>query len=221
MSQFPITQAQWRSVAALPAINRELNPDPANFNGDNRPVELVSWNDAVEFCDRLSQSTGKIYRLPSEAEWEYACRASSSQTSGTPGRGEGRSAGTTTPFHFGATLSTEIANYNGNNTYGGGEKGEYRQQTTEVGYFGVVNAFGLSDMHGNVWEWCLDHLHPNYETAPTDGSAWVTDGDSRYRLVRGGSWDNLPGNCRSAFRYWITPTTQFNNFGFRVVSVPP
>jgi len=204
MSQYPITQVQWRIVAGLPAINRELNPDPANFKGDHRPVELVSWYDAVEFCDRLSQYTGKAYRLPSGAEWEYACRA-----------------GTTTPFHFGKTLSTEIANYNGNYTYGTGEKGVYRQATTEVGYFGVVNAFGLSDMHGTVWEWCLDHWHPSYENAPTDGSAWIIGGDSRYRLVRGGSWYLNPGFCRSAVRNRLTPSNRNNLFGFRVVCVSP
>ncbi len=159
----------------------------------------------MEFCARLSQYTGKAYRLPSGAEWEYACRA-----------------GTTTPFHFGKTLSTEIANYNGNYTYGAGEQGVYRQATTEVGYFGVVNAFGLSDMHGTVWEWCLDHWHPSYENAPTDGSAWIIGGDSRYRLVRGGSWYNNPAYCRSAYRDRGTPPTLRNdNIGFRVVCVSP
>ncbi|MGC8711881.1 MAG: SUMF1/EgtB/PvdO family nonheme iron enzyme [Leptodesmis sp.] len=154
MSQFPITQAQWRFVAGLPPIERDLEPDPASFKGDDRPVEVVSWREAMEFCARLSQYTGNTYRLPSEAEWEYACRG-----------------GTTTPFHFGETLLTDLANYNGTYTYGDGIQGEYRQRTTEVGSFGVVNAFGLSDMHGNVWEWCLDIWHPSYEGAPTDGSA--------------------------------------------------
>jgi formylglycine-generating enzyme required for sulfatase activity len=204
MSQFPITQAQWRFVAGLPRINRDLEPDPANFKGDRRPLEVVSWYEAIEFCDRLSQHTGKEYRLPSEAEWEYACRA-----------------GTTQPFHFGETLSTDFANYNGTYTYGDGEQGEYRQQTTIVGSFGVVNAFGLSDMHGNVWEWCLDHWHPSYEGAPIDGSAWVTEGDSRYRLLRGGSWYNLPGYCRSADRFRNSPDDQVNIIGFRVVCVSP
>jgi formylglycine-generating enzyme required for sulfatase activity/HEAT repeat protein len=204
MSQHPVTQAQWRFVAALPQVDRGLDPDPASHKGDNRPVETVAWYAAMEFCARLSQHTGKTYRLPSEAEWEYACRG-----------------GTTTPFHFGNTLSTEIANYNGNYTYGGGGRGLYRQRTTEVGSFGIVNAFGLSDMHGNVYEWCLDHWHPSYEGAPDDGSAWVTDGDDRYRLLRGGSWFNTPGNCRSANRYRNTPHYQYNVNGFRVVSPPP
>jgi formylglycine-generating enzyme required for sulfatase activity/HEAT repeat protein len=202
MSQSPITQAQWRFVAGLPKVNRDLDPDPASAKGENRPVETVSWYDAMEFCARLSQHTGKTYRLPSEAEWEYACRAN-----------------TTTPFHFGDTLSTEFANYDGNYTYGAGRKGVFRQKTTEVGSFGVANQFGLSDMHGNVWEWCLDHWHPSYENAPTDGSAWEENGDDRYRLLRGGSWFNSPDDCRSAYRYRSTPYVQDNVIGFRVVRV--
>ncbi|MEO1146334.1 MAG: SUMF1/EgtB/PvdO family nonheme iron enzyme [Cyanobacteria bacterium J06638_22] len=202
MSQFPITQAQWRAVAALPKVNRELDPDPANFKGGNRPVEVVDWYEAVEFCDRLSQHTGKTYRLPSEAEWEYACRA-----------------GTTTPFHFGDTLSAELANYNATDTYANGATGIYRQKTTEVGSFGLVNAFGLADMHGNVYEWCLDHWHPTYDNAPTDGSAWTTDGDDRYRLVRGGSWYDNPAFCRSAYRDRNTPLSRNLYIGFRVVCV--
>jgi formylglycine-generating enzyme required for sulfatase activity len=204
MSQFPITQAQWRFVAGLPPIERDLEPDPANFKGDDRPVEVVSWREAMEFCARLSQYTGNTYRLPSEAEWEYACRG-----------------GTTTPFHFGETLLTDLANYNGTYTYGDGEQGINRQRTTEVGSFGVVNAFGLSDMHGNVWEWCQDIWHPSYEGAPTDGSAWVTEGGDRYRVLRGGSWFNNPGDCRSASRLRVTPELQNNNIGFRVVCVSP
>jgi formylglycine-generating enzyme required for sulfatase activity/HEAT repeat protein len=204
MSQFPITQAQWRAIATQPAINRPLNPDPANFKGQDRPVETVSWYDAVEFCDRLSKLTGKSYRLPSEAEWEYACRA-----------------GTLTPFHFGETLNPAIANYDGNYTYGPGEVGEYRNATTEVGSFGVVNHFGLAEMHGNVWEWCLDPWHPSYEHAPTDGTAWGSEGDDRYRLLRGGSWYNIPVNCRSAIRYRDDPGILNDNNGFRVVCGSP
>ncbi|MDX2244951.1 MAG: SUMF1/EgtB/PvdO family nonheme iron enzyme [Leptolyngbyaceae cyanobacterium bins.302] len=204
MSQYPINQEQWRFVAQLPIINRDLDLDPANFKGDRHPVELVSWNNAMEFCARLSKQTGKTYRLPSESEWEYACRA-----------------GTTQPFHLGDTLSTDFVNYAGNHTYGTGAKGIYRQKTTEVGSFGIVNAFGLSDMHGNVWEWCLDHWHPSYEGAPIDGSAWVTDGDSSYRMLRGGSWYNYPGDCCSALRYRYTATDRLNVIGFRVVCVPP
>jgi formylglycine-generating enzyme required for sulfatase activity len=204
MSQYPITQAQWRFVAHLPSINRDLDPDPASFKGDRHPVETISWNAAIEFCARLSKHTGKTYRLPSEAEWEYACRAETAQ-----------------PFHFGDTLSTELANYDGNYTYGNGIQGEYRQKTTEVGSFGVVNAFGLADMHGNVWEWCLDHWHPSYEGAPADGSAWITEGDDRYRLLRGGSWCSNPGYCRSANRVRYSLLNLVNVNGFRVVCVPP
>ena len=143
IGKYPITQAQWKAVAALPKVERDLKPDPAYFKGDNRPVEQVSWDDAMEFCQRLSKRTGREYRLPSEAEWEYACRV-----------------GTTTPFHFGATIMPDLANYDGNYTYGNGPKGKYREQTTDVGSF-PPNAFGLFDTHGNVYEWCLV-LDDNY-----------------------------------------------------------
>jgi formylglycine-generating enzyme required for sulfatase activity len=225
MSQFPITQAQWRFVAQLPKIDRDLALDPANFKGDRRPVELVSWHDAMEFCARLSQHTGKTYRLPSEAEWEYACRALPSPPTPLP-EGEGS---IYPPFHLGDTLSTDLANYNGTYAYGKGVQGLYRQKTTEVGSFGIVNAFGLSDMHGNVWEWCLDHWHPSYQDAPIDGSAWETDGDvgeaslqeSRYRVLRGGSWYSNPGYCRSANRIRSALLNQDYSIGFRVVCVSP
>ena len=160
IGKYPVTQAQWRTVAALPQVERALKPDPSRFKGANRPVESVSWDDAVEFCRRLSQHSGRDYRLPSEAEWEYACRA-----------------GTSTPFHFGETITTELANYRGTDdkdldwsgSYGRGPKGKYRKQTTEVGSF-LANGFGLYDMHGNVWEWCADDWHDNYNGAPDDSS---------------------------------------------------
>jgi formylglycine-generating enzyme required for sulfatase activity len=204
MSQTPITQAQWREVAGWQERpgerwGRELKTDPSRFqsnegqgekkvrllegesNTDNRPVEQVSWLDAIEFCHRLSKRTGRAYTLPSEAQWEYACRA-----------------GTTTPFHFGDTISPELANYDGNYAYADGPKGIYCQQTTPVGMF-PANAWGLHDMHGNVWEWCLDEWHEGYEGAPTDGRAWVdgTEGDKsketkKTRLLRGGSWNFPP-----------------------------
>ena len=155
ISRYPVTQAQWQAIASLDKVDIDLKADPSRFKGDNRPVEQVNWYDAVEFCARLSRETGREYILPSEAEWEYACRA-----------------GTTTPFHFGETITTDLANYNGNYTYGSGPKGVYREETTPVGSFSP-NAFGLSDMHGNVWEWCEDNWHNNYEGAPTDGSAWL------------------------------------------------
>ncbi|MDV3351416.1 SUMF1/EgtB/PvdO family nonheme iron enzyme [Leptothoe sp. LEGE 181152] len=199
MGKFPVTQAQWKAIAALPKIDRDLATDPASFNGENRPVESVTWDDAVEFCKRLSQKTGRDYRLPSEAEWEYACLAD-----------------TTTPFHCGETITPDLANYNGEYTYGSGPKGEYRHRTTDVGSF-PANAFGLYDMHGNVWEWCLDHWHDNYEGAPTDGSAWLSNDDSASRLLRGGSCFNNPVNCRSANRNWFARGSRVNYVGFRVV----
>jgi formylglycine-generating enzyme required for sulfatase activity len=208
MGKYPVTQAQWKIVASLPQVNRELKPDPSYFKGDNRPVESVSWYDAVEFCQRLSQRTNRTYRLPSEAEWEYACRA-----------------GTTTPFHFEETITTDLANYCGTDdkdfgwsgSYGRGPKGEYRVETTAVDHFGIANAFGLCDMHGNVWEWCLDHWHGNYEDAPDDGRAWLRDDEDAPRVQRGGSWYYNPRNCRSASRDLKNPDHDNYNIGFRVV----
>jgi formylglycine-generating enzyme required for sulfatase activity len=235
MGQTPITQAQWREVAGWQprdgeSWGRELQLNPSYFqagygenggnarllagelNTDQRPVEQVSWEDAIEFCNRLSQRTGRQYSLPSEAQWEYACRA-----------------GSITPFHFGGTIIPELANFNGDYTYGDGPKGEYRRQTTPVGMF-PANAWGLHDMHGNAWEWCLDQWHASYEGAPADGSAWVDadvnntdvkkDDDHADRLLRGGSWDYRPGSCRSAYRYHRRPGYVGNNVGLRVVCLP-
>jgi len=199
MGKAPVTQAQWKAVVALPQINQSLNPDPSTFKGANRPVERVSWHDAVEFCARLSTKTGRDYRLPSEAEWEYACRA-----------------GTTTPFHFGETITSELANYNGNFTYGSEPKGKYRQETTVVGSFQVANAFGLYDMHGNVWEWCADTWHDNYLGAPSDGSVWEFGGDDTYRMLRGGCWYNYHWYCRSAYRHRYGADFRCEYYGFRV-----
>ena len=188
IGKYQVTQAQWKAVAALDKVNRDLKADPSRFEGDDRPVETVSWYDAVEFCERLSNHTGRKYRLPSEAQWEYACRA-----------------GTKTPFHFGEIITSELANYDATRTYGDGPKGKYRQETTPVGSFDVANAFGLYDMHGNVWEWCLDDWHDNYEGGPTDGSAWMSENDNLFQaegrsVLRGGSWINYPVSCRSASR---------------------
>jgi len=204
MGQYPVTQAQWRFVAGLEQINRELNPDPSNFKGDNRPVERVSWYEAVEFCDRLSRHTGRDYRLPTEAEWEYACRA-----------------GTTSPFAFGETLTTDLANYDGSYAYGPGPKGEYRQKTTPVDYFNLANAFGLVDMHGNVYEWCQDHWHDSYAGAPDDGSAWLSEDENAPRVRRGGSWFSFPRNCRSAYRLSYVPDNRHDGIGFRIVCRAP
>ena len=202
MGKYPVTQQQWRVVAALPKVKIDLKSDPSYFKGDNLPVECVSWNDAQEFCARLSQMANKTYRLPTEAEWEYACRG-----------------GTTTPFYCGETISTDLANYNGNYTYGQGQKGEYREKTTEVGNF-PANPFGLYDMCGNVWEWCEDGWHENYINAPIDGSAWTSL--SSKRALRGGSWINFPRYCRSASRYNYYGAERGNVsyvIGFRVVCV--
>ena len=199
MGKVLVTQAQWLVVSKLPKVIFDLDPNCAFFKGLKRPVERVSWNDAFEFCNRLSRHTGREYRLPSEAEWEYACRA-----------------GTNTPFHFGETITTDLANYDGNYTYGGSQKGLYRARTTDVAAFSP-NAFGLYDMHGNVWEWCLDRWHDNYQGAPTDGSAWIEGADSTSRLVRGGSWFHDPAHCRSAYRSSVNPFALNYDIGFRVV----
>ena len=212
MGKYPITQAQWRVMAALPQVERELKGDPSRFKGDLRPVESVSWYDAVEFCDRLTILTNRQYRLPTEAEWEYACRA-----------------GTTTPFHFGKTITTELANYRGTDneeykwsgSYGDGPKGEHREETTPVNQFEGANAFGLCDMHGNVWEWCQDHWHSSYKGAPTDGSAWIEGGSSERRILRGGSWSDIPRYCRSAYRSRSGPGFDYSFIGFRVVCSAP
>jgi len=201
LGKYQVTQAQWKAVAAFPQVNKELKLDPSRFKGDNRPVEQVSWKDAVEFCDRLSKHTKRQYRLPSEAEWEYACRA-----------------GTTTPFHFGEMITTDLANYYGHDTYGQEPEGVYRRETTEVGSFGVANNFGLYDMHGNVWEWCQDSWYSNHKGAPTDGSAWLSNKeDSDKKLLRGGSWHDIPEDCRSAYRSYDLLDYLNNKIGFRVV----
>jgi formylglycine-generating enzyme required for sulfatase activity len=223
LGQTPITQAQWRAVAQWQRLEHEdvelwpesLDPDPVakfaaadRFLGEERPVVNVSWHDAMAFCQRLRLRTGKNYTLPSEAQWEYACRA-----------------GTSTPFHFGDTISTKLANYDGSEVYGDDEKGDYRQQTTDVFSF-PANAWGLHDMHGNVWEWCADQLHENYEGAPADGRAWIDEEakenkrDMDGMLLRGGSWSLHPGDCRSACRINLPPGNRFFTFGFRVCCLP-
>jgi formylglycine-generating enzyme required for sulfatase activity len=199
LGKYPVTQAQWQRIAALPEVKSNLNPDPSKFKGANRPVETISWLDAMEFCARLSRETGREYFLPSEAQWEYACRA-----------------GTNTPFHFGETITPELANYDGNYNYASGPKGRYYWETTTVGNFPIANAFGLYDMHGLVWEWCADPWHLNYRNAPNDGSVWQADGNDNYRVFRGGSWHSLPLVCRSAYRYRYSPVYRYRTIGFRV-----
>ncbi|MBD2777598.1 formylglycine-generating enzyme family protein [Iningainema sp. BLCCT55] len=200
ISKYPITQAQWEAVAYLPIVYQKLEPCPSRFQEKNRPVEQVSWHDAVEFCARLSEKTGHEFRLPTEAEWEYACRARSK-----------------TPFHFGETITPDLANYDGEYIYRSGPKGINCKETTIVGSFQVANAFGLFDMHGLVWEWCLDHWHESYENAPTDGNAWLNSSDNQERVIRGGSWRNEPLLCRSAYRRLGNANQMLYNVGFRVV----
>jgi len=205
MAKYPITQAQWEAVLALPKIKIDLEPDPSysDFKGANRPVDSVTWHEAQEFCQRLSKETGKTYRLPSEAEWEYACRAK-----------------TESPFHFGETITADLANYDAKYIYASAPTGTYRQQTTDVGSFKKPNAFGLYDMHGNVWEWCADPWHENYTGAPDDGSVWESGGNTQYRVIRGGSWYYDPRYCRGADRCRIEPVSRRRDCGFRVVSSP-
>ena len=187
IGKYPLTQAQYQAI---------MGNNPAHFKGNNRPVECVSWNNAVNFCRKLNQKTGKNYKLPSEAQWEYACRA-----------------GTTTPFYFGESITPDLVNCDGNHPYADAPKGKYRKQTTDVGSF-PPNAFGLYDMHGNVWEWCEDDWQENYINASTDGSALINP--SRIKLLRGGSWNSDPGYCRSACRSYYNLDDN-GNIGFRVV----
>ena len=205
MGRYPVTQDQWQQVSAMEQIERSLTSNPSHFKGAKHPVENVSWDDAVEFCQRLAKYTNRSYRLPSEAEWEYACRA-----------------GTQTPFSCGETITTEIANYDGDDAYGEGPKGEYRSTTTPVDHFPYANAFGLSDMHGNVEEWCQDPWHENYEGAPLNGSARPEDPlHNNRRIIRGGSWYVDPRLCRSAFRFWLVSGLRNCHLGFRVVASAP
>jgi formylglycine-generating enzyme required for sulfatase activity len=207
MGQTPISQAQWRQV---------MGTNPSKFQGDRtdrdqRPVERVSWEEAMAFCAKLRERTGRHYSLPSEAQWEYACRA-----------------GTTTPFHCGATLISELANFNGTYTYGAAPKGVVRKETSQLDQF-PANRWGLLDLHGNVWEWCLDEWHSSYDGAPKDGRAWLErqgsshrepDGRRGARLLRGGSWTYHPAVCRSACRNYDHPGTRGSYVGFRVCCLP-
>ena len=201
MSRYPVTQAQYKSLMQVnPATKYDMN----RFVAPNKPVVGVSWKDTAAFCNRLAELTHRPYRLPSESEWEYACRA-----------------GTTTPFYFGETLSTEVANYDSNYIYANGSEERFRNALTEVNHFGIANAFGLSDMHGNIQEWCHDQWHDNYKGGPTDGSAWIGGGDSSRRVLRSGCWRLKPGYCRSAFRSPYSINDRGDGIGFRVVCSAP
>ncbi|MGH9765728.1 MAG: SUMF1/EgtB/PvdO family nonheme iron enzyme, partial [Blastocatellia bacterium] len=203
MGEFEVTQAEWRVVASLPKVGVDLNPDPSYFKGDDLPVGNVSWDEAVEFCARLSKKTGHVYRLPTEAEWEYACRA-----------------GTTTPFSFGDNITADYVNFDGEHPYKNGPQGERRLKPVPVGSLGAANAFGLFDMHGNALEWCSDEWHDNYIQAPADGSSWNSGGDPNKRVLRGGDWTQPASRARSSARTAGEEKARSFNWGFRVVMEP-
>jgi formylglycine-generating enzyme required for sulfatase activity/uncharacterized caspase-like protein len=195
VGKYEVTQAQWFMV---------MGTNPSSFKGNDLPVENVTWEDAKEFCRRFNAKLGlseeEGYRLPSEAEWEYAARAGSSSE-----------------FTFGQTISPEIVNYNGNIPYGPARKGIFRNKTVTVGSLGVANAWGLFDMPGNVWEWCEDDWHDNYKRSPADGTAWVDISNrAPYRVNRGGGWDSNALDCRSALRFYVLPDNRNGNLGFRL-----
>ena len=191
MAETECTQAQWRALMTA-------SPDPSNFKGPNRPVDSVSAKDADAFCNVLSTATGRRFRLPTEAEWEYACRA-----------------GTTTEYHFGDTVNTDLANFDGTYSTSRSPKGEYRRATTDAGYF-PGNAWGLRDMHGNVWEWCEDGYDAEFYAKSGAYDPVCTTNQLLYRVLRGGAWYYDSGNSRSAYRYRFAPTTHVSSCGFRV-----
>jgi formylglycine-generating enzyme required for sulfatase activity len=202
MGRYPVTVGEWRDFVRASGWRQsgEVNWEAPGFPQlDTHPVVGINWYDAQEYLRWLSEATGHTYRLPSEAEWEYACRA-----------------GTKTAFSFGDTISTSQANYDGNFTYNGSARGEYRRGTTPAGMF-PANPWGLFDMHGNVWEWVQDVVHDNYEGAPLDGSAWEEGGDQVRRILRGGSWLYNPRYLRSALRNGFSSALSNDIVGFRVV----
>jgi uncharacterized protein (TIGR02996 family) len=178
MGIYPVTQAQWLAV---------MGTDPSGFKGQQRPVESVSWNDCQQFCSMLSESTGRTVELATEVEWEFTCRA-----------------GTTTEYYFGDVLCTDLANYNGNRGRDGSPEEISRKGTTNVGSF-PANPWGVCDVHGNVWEWCMD-LYDKQGSGPRAGS----------RLLRGGSWSDGSDECYAACRVKTMPTSRYYDFGFRV-----
>ena len=202
MGKYTVTQEQWKKVME----------NTSYFKADKRPIEQVSWNESVEFCDQLTKKTGNSYRLPSEAEWEYACRA-----------------GTITEFYFGDQITHDLVNASFGDCEdifiyrGSGWSHPYyypfkdsREHTLDVGQF-YPNAFGLFDMHGNVWEWCSDPYHSNYNGAPSDGSSWEIGGEENQRMLRGGSWGSAYYDCRSSSRHYLSRDSGRKGIGFRVV----
>jgi len=196
--KYEVTFDQWDACVNSGGCNGHRPNDRVWGGRGNRPVIDVSWSDAKAYVEWLSRRSGKRYRLLTEAEWEYAARA-----------------GTTTPFHFGSTIGTDQANYDGRYAYGAGRQGEYRGRTVPVGSF-PANAFGLHDVHGNVWEWVEDCWHDSYSGAPVDGSAWTSGGDCSYRVLRGGSWYSNPWVLRAAVRSWNGSGFRLDYSGFRV-----
>lgn len=189
LGKFLVTQGQWKAILGkLP---------PCRFKGDQLPVERVSWEEAQKFCQRLSKKTGRAYRLPSETEWEYACRG-----------------GTVSPFSFGETITIDVVNFNGEHTFKDEPRGRYIHVTTEGETF-PPNAFGLFDMHGNLWEWCADNWLDDYSSSPRDNNSYQNK-DSRYRVARGGSWHEPPALCRSAARIKFLQSDAEEFIGFRV-----
>jgi eukaryotic-like serine/threonine-protein kinase len=194
MGKYEVTQGQWQAL---------MGNNPSHFKGDeNLPVEQVSWDDAQKFINKLNElNDGDEYRLPTEAEWEFACRA-----------------GATTEFAFGSSLSSDQANFIGDSPRSKAARLVYHPTTTPVGSF-APNAFGLFDMHGNVWEWCEDWYHWTYEGAPSDGSAWLSGGEQNRRVLRGGGWLGIAAQVRSAYRNGHSPDHSTNLFGFRLIAV--
>jgi formylglycine-generating enzyme required for sulfatase activity len=201
VAKFEVTFAEWAACVAGGGCRDNPLPNDEGWGRSKHPVIHVSWDDATSYAAWLSKHTGKPYRLLTEAEWEYAARA-----------------GTQTPFVTGATISTERANFDGNFTYGNAPKGAYVGKTVEVGSY-RANAFGLHDMHGNVWEWVEDCYKDSYLGAPTDGSA-VAQPNCEFRVLRGGSWRVDPLYVRSAYRHQSRPSDNTDNFGFRIARTP-
>jgi formylglycine-generating enzyme required for sulfatase activity len=203
LGQFSVTQAQWRAVVRLPKVDLDLREHCSSFAGDNLPVDSVSWVEAAEFCARLAKQTGKQYRLPSEAEWEYACRAGSRED-----------------FAFGPSITPVIVNFDGTHPFGCASVGICRKGTVPVGSLGAANNFGLYDMHGNLCEWCEDEWHQNYDEAPQNGLAWISGNGVTQRVTRGGSWTNTAEICRSSdrSRELSDLKTKLHYMGFRVAT---
>ncbi|MEA5554741.1 SUMF1/EgtB/PvdO family nonheme iron enzyme [Anabaena cylindrica UHCC 0172] len=215
MGKYAVTNSQWYAVMKTKPSEKY----DAKFQGNNQPVVGVSWHEARAFCEKLSEQTKRAVRLPTEAEWEYGCRA-----------------GTTTAFAFGKTITTDQVNYNGNYPYSDAPKGKYRECTVDVDSF-TPNAWGLYQMHGNVWEWCLDEFHDSYSDKPArlrsnGNEVWgnkknlwknlinkISDSENNteYFIIRGGSWYDIAIGCRSAFRGWDLARYRVNLLGFRVV----